>query len=259
MADPILRTLKHIINELIAPLGVELARKHPHDWSDVANFIPFESTIKAARESGLSVGDYIDNVMSKTPGATQYTIDGLVSLGVYSGPIQCVVEIGPGSGRYLERILRVCSPSRCEVYETATKWASYVAKEFNVIVQPADGHSLKATPTESADVAQAFKVFSGIPFSKTCRYWPEMVRVTRPNGHIAFDAVTELCLETKIVEAWAESRIDHGSYPALIPRQVVVNYFEERGFRFVGSFLVPMPPGKTETFVFQKLRRESVG
>lgn len=94
--------------------------------------------------------------MSKTPGVTQLTIDNLVSLGVYSGAINWVVEIGPGSGRYVEKTLSVCSPSRYEVYETAAKWGSYVAKKSNVLLQPTDGRSLTATPNESADIVQAF-------------------------------------------------------------------------------------------------------
>jgi hypothetical protein len=50
-----------------------------------------------------------------------------LSLGVYSGAVNWVVEIGPGSGRYVEKTLSVCSPSRYEVYETATKWGSSFA------------------------------------------------------------------------------------------------------------------------------------
>jgi hypothetical protein len=232
--------------------GVSLVKMRAHDWSNVANFIPFETTIKAAHDAGLSVGDYIDTVMSKTPGATRLTIDNLVSLGVYSGVINWVVEIGPGSGRYVEKTLSVCSPSRYELYETAAKWGSYVAKKFNVLLQPTDGHSLTTTPSESADIVQAFKVFTTIPFSKTSQYWLEMVRVTRPGGWVVFDAVTERCLDTKTVEIWANAAIDHGSYPALLPRSVVLNYFKERGFGCLGSFIAPMSPGTCETFAFRK-------
>jgi Methyltransferase domain len=232
--------------------GAALVKTPAHDWSNVADFIPFDTTMKAAKDAGLSVGDYIDTVMSKTPGVTRLTIDNLVSIGVYSGAVNWVVEIGPGSGRYVEKTLSVCSPSKYEIYETATKWGSYVAEKFEVLLQPTDGHSLKATPSDSADVVQAFKVFTTIPFSKTSQYWLEMIRVTRQGGWVVFDAVTEPCLDTKSVELWANAGIDNGSHPALLPRSVALNYFKERGFSCLGSFVVPMSPGTCATFAFRK-------
>jgi len=253
MSHRILHALKTVANRSMAPLGIELANKRTHDWSDVRNFIPFESTIASAKKTGLAVGDYIDNVMNKTPGATQDAIDRLSKFGVFSGEIQTVVEIGPGSGRYLEKTLRACKPIRYEIYETARDWARYVTERYGVLVQPTDGQSLKATANDSADLVQAHKVFSSTTFMITSRYWVEIVRVTKPGGHVAFDLMTEACLGSEMLEARGASGFNNGSYPSVMPRQVALNYFQERGFLYLGGFFEPMPPGKTEMFVFRKL------
>ena len=139
------------------------------------------------------------------------------------------------------------------MYETATPWAAYVASEYGAVVQPTDGCSLRATATESMDLAQAHKVFSTIPFIETCRYWPEMARVTKPAGYVVFDIVTEDCLSAETLRIWANSTVPNGSsYPAIMPRRIAVGYFGSCGFTLAGTFLVPMGQGKTEVFVFKK-------
>jgi SAM-dependent methyltransferase len=244
-------TVKQAVNTALLPLGIQVVGLH--DRTDVSTFIPLEETLAGARRAGLSVGDYIDTVMSKTPGATQNTIDQIAALGVFSGQAQSVVEIGPGSGRYLEKTMKRCSPSHYEVYETSAPWAAYVAREYGVLVQPTDGCSLHPTATESVDLAQAHKVFSTIPFIETCRYWPEMARVTKPNGYVVFDIVTEDWSNYESFRIWAESSVPNcSSYPAVMPRRVAVDYFERVGFTLVGTFLAPMGPGRTEVFVFKK-------
>jgi Methyltransferase domain len=242
------------LNWALAPLNIEVTRKSQHDWRDVRTFLPFEETLRAVERSGLSVGDYIDTVINKIPGATQATIDQMDGLGVFSGPIDTVVEIGPGSGRYLEKTIAACSPTRYEIYETSGPWADYVAAKYKVLPQATNGESLGSTPTDSVDLVQAHKVFCATSFLATVRYWLECVRVTRRGGYVAFDIVTESCMDPETLRQWAISGvISDSSYPTLIPRSVAVQYFEGQDFSLVGSFFVPLPPGRTETFVFRKL------
>lgn len=148
----------------------------------VDDFIPFEPTMRAARAAGLTVGDYIDEVMNGTPGATRSTVDELRTLGVFAGEPDTVLEIGPGSGRYLAKTLQECSPERYEIYETAEPWADYLVDEFGVIAQPVTDVSLAATPDDSVDLVQAHKVFNTLTFLGTSRYFFEMARVTRPGA-----------------------------------------------------------------------------
>jgi SAM-dependent methyltransferase len=246
------RAVKSAVKGCLAAAGLEVRLLRRHDWTDVASFIPFTQTLSEAEKAGLSVGDYIDSVMNHAPGATQATIDGMAALGVFSGRIDTVLEIGPGSGRYLEKVIRICSPKRCEIYETAEPWAQYVVEKYGAIRQPTDGSRLAATPAASVDLVQAHKVFSGIHFLPTLRYWREMVRVMRPGGFAVFDVVTEACLAPDVVERWIDSGLDTGSYPAAVPRQALLGYFERCGCACVGSFQIPMGPGTTETFVLRR-------
>src|SRR5262245_3101601 len=105
MPQQVKQAMKQAAKTVLSRSGVKVG----HDWADVSKFIPFEGTLEGAKRAGLSVGDYIDTVINKTPGATQSTIDQMVALGVFSGHIQSVVEIGPGSGRYLEKTIKICS------------------------------------------------------------------------------------------------------------------------------------------------------
>ncbi len=241
---------KRTLNWAVAPLGVKIVGTH--DWSNTRDFIPFERTIDAAERAGLSVGDYIDSVINNAPGATQVTIDGMSRLGVFSGQIAKVVEIGPGSGRFLEKTIEACSPSHYEIYETADSWASYIVSKYNVVLQPTDGKTLKSTPEGSTDLVHAHKVFNSIPFVETYAYWTEMARVARSGAHVVFDIMTEDCLDSSTLEKWVVAETGHGSYPAIMPRSLAIDCFESRGFDLVGAFIVPMGPGMSETFVFRK-------
>jgi hypothetical protein len=238
-------------NRILAPVGLKVSRLG-HDWGDVSTFIPFAEAIGEAKQSGLPLGEYIDTRQG-IAGATQSTIDEIKRLGVFDKPIRAIVEIGPGTGRYLEKALCECSPERYEVYETAPEWAAYLAKRFPVIIQPTDGASLRATATASIDLVQAHKVLSATNFVITARYWCEMDRVTRPGAHIVFDVMTENCLSPATVEAWARTGIPNRStYPAAISSDVVTNFFAAHNAKCLGSFRAAMPPGQTEVFVFRK-------
>lgn len=243
---------KYALDLAMAPLGLEVRRRE-HDFSDTRNFIPFHSTLQAAERAGLSIGDYIDSVLNKTPGATQATIDGMRALGVFARPVDSVVEIGSGSGRYVEKTIAACAPKRYEIYETSKVWADYVGSKYGVVVRPTDGKTLSSTSAGGTDLVQAHKVFSGIPSLPTWIYWTEMSRVCRKGGHVVFDILTEACLDLGTLEKWVNSGIENGAYPAAMPRSLALDYFSDRGFDIAGTFLVPMGLGRTtEVFVFRK-------
>jgi hypothetical protein len=248
-----LKYLAGSANRILAPIGFKVSRV-AHDWGDVTTFIPFADTIAKANEMGLSVGDYID-ARQGIAGATQETIDKMIAFGVFERQIDTIVEVGAGTGRYLEKTLRVCSPERYEVYETAPQWAAYLARSFPIILQPTNGFSMKPTETGSADLVQAHKVFSTVPFVVTICYWGEMIRVTKPGAYIVFDAMTENCLTPAVVEAWARAGIPiRSSYPAALPYNAIVDFFEAHNANLVGTGRAPMPPGETEVFVFRKVK-----
>ncbi|CAM5397141.1 hypothetical protein GCM10010329_58260 [Streptomyces spiroverticillatus] len=240
------------VKRLLGRVGFDIVRSTNHRQG-VDDFLPFEATMRAARAAGLSVGDYLDDVMNGTPGATQSTIDKLGGLGVFAAAPRTVLEIGPGSGRYLEKTLKECSPERYEIYETAEPWAAYLVETFGVVARPTAGASLAATPDASVDLVQAHKVFNTVTFLVAARYFFEMARVTRPGGRIVFDVMTENCLDPEAVHTWAtKGGPGHDSYPAAMPRRACVDLFASLGCRLEAEFLAPLGVASTEVLVFQK-------
>jgi hypothetical protein len=101
--------IKPLVNKFLNEFGFKIVSVNLHDQNNQENFIPIEQTLREASRAGLSVGDYIDSVMNNTPGATQLTIDGMHRLGVFDQKIDTICEIGPGSGRYLEKIIKIAA------------------------------------------------------------------------------------------------------------------------------------------------------
>ncbi|MGW2226909.1 class I SAM-dependent methyltransferase [Streptomyces formicae] len=240
------------IKKLLGRAGYDIVRSIDNRGG-VDDFLPFEATMRAARAAGLSVGDYLDEVMNGTPGATQSTIDELRALGVFAAGPDTVLEIGPGSGRYLEKTLKECSPGRYEIYETAAPWAAYLVDTFKVTARPTAECSLAPTSDNSVDLVQAHKVFNTVTFLSAARYFFEMARVTRPGGRIVFDVMTEACLDPATMRAWVAKGGDgHDSYPAAMPRQACVDLFATLGCGLEASFLAPVGFASTEVLVFTK-------
>jgi hypothetical protein len=177
----------------------------------------------------------------------------MTELGVFSHLIERVCEIGPGSGRYLDKTMAACRPAYYEIYETATDWRSWLVKKYHVKAQPTDGVSLAQTPTGSMDLVHSHKVFAGLPFLAILKYFSEMARVARPGGHIVFDVVTEDCFDADVMQSWLSSGVTWAN--CLIPKQLACEFFAARGFSLAGCFLVPMKPGVTQYFVFSKAQQ----
>jgi hypothetical protein len=244
------------VNWALGTAGLKIVRSGPKPFVEFQDYIPFRATMAAAKEEGLSVGDYID-VRHNLPGITQETIDRLVNMGVLHPGVRRICEIGPGSGRYLRRAMAICKPERYEIYETASEWREYLVQTYPVVAHAANGKSLSATPNQSVDLVHAHKVFPGTPFLTTRRYLAEMARVVAPGGKAVFDFLTEACMNDEIVKRWFEFGGGYQAYPSIIPAQYVIDLFERSGFVLEGRFFAVMKPGKTECFVFrnQSVRR----
>ena len=238
------------VNRFLDVFNLKLTRSRRH-FTDYRDYIPFKKTIVGAKQANLSVGDYIDTKHNKS-GATQDTIDKMTELGVFTGKIDRVCEIGPGSGRYLDKVLQLSQPSHYEIYETAQDWEKWLAQQYDLVLRPTDGKSLAHTPSESIDLIQAHKVFSGLPSLVVIRYFTEMARVTRQGGKIVFDIVTEACFDDRTLDSWFARDRGYQYYPCLVPKQFTIDFLSQRNCQFLDSFFVPMEPGKTECMVFVK-------
>lgn len=237
------------IDSLLRSRGYEL-RRIPANLP-IDQYIDFNSTLTGAEHAGLSVGDFID-ASHNQPGATAETIDKLAGLGVFEGSTRRICEIGPGSGRYLAKTISWCEPEYYEIYETSHAWRDWLAHEYPVVVQPADGRSLRPTPSGSIDLVHAHKVFSTVATMKSVRYMIEMMRVAVPGGRVVFDVVTEDCLDQAVIDAWVGASNDYETYPAFMPKQFVLDLFARNGFSCMGTFIVAMRPGTTQYVAFRR-------
>ncbi len=140
------KAARNKLNTLLGRAGFQLVR--PGERDAVRSFIPFRETLEGARKAGLSVRDYID-LKYQVPGTTQATVDQLVGAGVFLKKMESICEIGPGSGRYLEIIQRMCAPRSYEVYETDPEWSNWLARTYQVTAREADGTSLRDTASGS--------------------------------------------------------------------------------------------------------------
>lgn len=238
--------LAKAINDLLRPMHMQLVSGTSSDPA-IKGFIPARKIIAAAENAGLPVGEYIDKTFVQ-PGATSETIDALLKLAELHSTGGTVCEIGPGSGRFAEKIVETLSPRRYEIYETARDWLPRLGQLPNAVIQECDGHTLSGTADSSVDLVHAHKVFVYLEFYTTAGYLEEMARVVRPGGVVAFDIVTEDCLDDETVRDWVRT----ASFFRPIPRGWVAEFMQRRGLTLRGSHFVPLPPGRSELLVFRR-------
>lgn len=245
MATTLKRRLLNRTNKVLGQAGLELVRT----GREFQNYIPVRQTLQDAERSGLSLCDFIDNKFN-VPGTTQLTIDKMSELGVFDRRISRVCELGPGSGRYLEKVKNLSTPEYYEIYETSKAWKEWLVEKYQVTAQPTDGVSLSSTPSKSIDLVHTHKMLYGNSILTIFRYLMEMVRVVNDRGLVVFDLLTAECINNDLMAKWVESGADHAH--SMTPRQVALDYFASHGFQCAGTFIVPMSPGLTEYFVFRR-------
>jgi SAM-dependent methyltransferase len=204
MAISVKRRLLMNVNQMLSIAGVELIRKN----KEFQDYIPLKKTLADAEKAGMPLGDYID-MRFNVPGTTQKTIDKMAELGVFSEEGGRICEIGPGSGRYLAKVIELCKPAYYEIYETSKDWRGWLEQTYGVVPQSTDGASLSSTPSQSLDLVHTHKVLYGNSIITIGRYLLEMARVVKPGGYAVFDLVTEDCLGDAILEKWISSGVDH--------------------------------------------------
>lgn len=241
------------VNSALRPIGVQVISGRSTNPTNpaVKTFIPARETLAAARHAGLSVGDYIDTTFAE-PGVTAATVKAMLDLSDLQGQVSRVCEIGPGSGRYMEKVIECLHPSAYEIYETADDWLPHLRTFPTALVLPCDGRTLSSTATASVDLVHAQKVFVYLDFWTTASYLDEMARVVRPGGAVAFDLVTEDCLD----EAAVMYSMEHGSIYRLTPRTWAIDFLTSRGLSYVGHYFPVMPPGTSELMVFRRSNSE---
>jgi hypothetical protein len=176
-----------IINIFLNIFNLKLAKSYQH--SNNLNYISAKDTVRSAKADGLSVCDYVEKMWGQV-GETQKVIDKMKDFGAFDFDSPSICEIGAGTGRYMEKVFEYCKPSSYESYETASDWADWLQKEYQIISQHTDGYSLKDTADKSMDLIHTHGVFVYLKFLDNVRYFNEMIRTIKSNGLIIFDCYT---------------------------------------------------------------------
>jgi hypothetical protein len=235
------------VNKALRPFGVQVVHGFSNDPA-IKPFLSARKTRAAARRAGLTVCDYVD-MYSAEPGATAATVQAMLRLAELSAPVARVCEIGPGTGRYAELVIAATQPVVYEAYETATDWLPHLREIPEITLLPTDGHSLAHTGSGTVDLVHAHKVFVYLPLVITVGYLKEMARVVKPGGAVAFDIVTEKCMDEAVTENWVAQG---ATIYSMVPRQWTIDLLDRRGLTLAGSAFAPLSGGRTELLVFRK-------
>jgi hypothetical protein len=135
------------------------------------------STVDAARKAGLSIADYLESQddSPKKIGRRDRIISSMGKHGLLDITGRRVVEIGAGTGRFLEKTI-VNRPACYDVYELDKNWSRYLKDTYgntpgvDLRVHEADGKSLNKTPNASCDCIYAHGIFVYTPFTITIGY-----------------------------------------------------------------------------------------
>lgn len=238
--------VKELLGRLLAQKGFVIKRISESSNSSSLGYISAEETITAAKREGLSVCDYTEKLWGEQ-GTTQRVIEKMALYGVFAVKNPNVVEIGTGTGRYLEKVLQKCSPAKYESYETARDWAEWLQGKYQIVSHKADGITLRQTADRSANLVHAHGVFVYLPFLVSYRYWKEIWRTTKDDGIVVFDIISEDCLDDLTVDKWLKS--EH-YYPCFLSKSFVVELFGKHGFSFVSAFMNHYGEGQSEYLVF---------
>lgn len=177
--------LKTIFNKLVQLLF--RPKRKEYKWGKPGNYISCEQTVDAAANEGQSVADYIETLWNQK-GNSQGVINKFASV---SGKIlntDIVLEIGAGTGRYLDKVIKDYKVKTIYSYETAEDWSNWLAYMYSpvCIKRNADGKSLSHEKDESIDIVFAHGVFVYLPFLNSVGYFSEIVRVLRGGGACTF-------------------------------------------------------------------------
>jgi SAM-dependent methyltransferase len=221
-------------------------------------YLSAREVVTKARQKNLSLCEYLEE---NNVGGVGKRRDLIINALQQYLPLRLtnVLEIGAGTGMYLERIVELCSPTTYEVYETSLEWVGYLNQVYSertgLKCHNADGSSLRGTTSASVDAAFCHGVFVYLPLITTIGYLEEMVRVTKPEGWIIFDCFLTQNFGVDIVKQWQSDPYRY-TFPVAISEDLIKEFLAKYGLICVGRFDTPYHASFSTYFVLRKRSSE---
>lgn len=232
------------INKFLALIGLKIVRY----VSKPGGYISAKATIEAAAKNNQSITEYVETIWQEK-GVTQQVIDKFREFGALSSSTKQVCEIGTGTGIFADAILKNYDISEYESYEIDQDWSAWLASNYKIVSHQATGESLNGTKSNSIDLVHANGVLVYTPFLISCRYFLEIFRVTKSGGFAVFDILSEECFNEDTLKNWLISK---HTYPCILPKEYVKNFFAKHDFSYLGEFSRKLGEGQSVYLIFQK-------
>jgi len=210
--------------------------------------------VKNARKNKLTVCEYLESLGGADEGESgrrDFIIEALKPNLPHT--IDRVLEIGTGTGMFMERIISIYHPKSYESYETNLGWVKYLKEEYgslvNLINRNSTGFDLDSTPSDSIDVVFSHGVFVYLPLIKSIGYLDEMIRVCRPGGRIVFDGFLSNKLGLKSLYTFKNAQ---KYFPVIMPFDILDEYVRVNNMTLIHSFDVNYHESLSTYFILQK-------
>lgn len=246
--------LAGLVNGLLAPAGIMIARAAPsqaESWrAEIGGrYRSDRKVIALARRAGLPVADYLERQWGN-PGRRAGILARMEAAGVLGRHVRTVCEIGPGSGGYVQDVIRAVAPESYEIYEIEAQRARWLGQQHPVAVRETEGESLSGTADAGIDLLHAHGVFSSLKVISCFTYFDEIARVTAPGGHVCFDIIDDECLSDEEITRYLAGPLRYLQFMSVA---LVEQFFAARGFTLIQSFRTPLlVRGDSTYLIFRK-------
>ena len=164
-----------------------------------------------------------------------------------------ILEIGTGTGIFMEKFITLYSPSIYESYETDVGWASYLKSEYSgkvtLINRKPNGFNLEDTDSEAMDLVVAHGVFVYLPLIQSIGYLYEMVRTCKSDGLIIFYCYLSENLTTNMIYQFKEN---NKFFPVFLPQKLIEDFALENRLQLIHRFNIEYHESYSTYFIFKK-------
>jgi SAM-dependent methyltransferase len=169
--------------------------------------------------------------------------------------IKNVLEVGPGTGRFTNKILELLNPSKYYVIETSKPWRKYLMKKFGsnpttqFFAPIPTGHDFSSIESNSIDLLHGHGVFVYLNHVTMYSYLLESIRVIAPGGYLYLEYFSIEKCTSEILDNWHKSI--HW-FPIFQSDEIVDRLLLKSGFVIMDEWNEMFGESHTRNVLFQK-------